>query len=373
MKLTTKFLLSLTCLILLTSISLSASDNKIVSFEEFMELDDHIRKEIRSHVSPSMTPKYRLIEIIDYIFDEEGINYTYDKYKNLTARETFYQKSGNCLSFACLIVTLGREVGLNVRFNNMQKPLTLQIDGNLLLDIKHVNAVLVSQGDYEVVELNKFYREYMFKDVDIISDNEAYLFYLNNMGVFSIRDGNMDLGFEYFNIALEKDKSHASSWKNLGSYYNCMGNEEKAEECYYAAFKINKRDPVTSFYLGKIYQSKGQHKKAQSFMKRGRKYMSKNPYNFFVMGNNALSDGKAEDAIRHYRQAIKLDDECHYFYYHLAMAYAALEEFENMRVSLQNAYDCSNEFSDRLQYSRLLNQVDNENTIITLQQQFSNN
>ena len=119
------------------------------------------------------------------------LGFHYNDERTLTAQEAFETRSGNCVAFANLFIAMAREAGLDARYHEVLIPPEWSAREDTFIISKHINVMVKGQsGPFEVdisgreIKLNAKRR--------IMSDREAYVMYLNNLGVNGVRTVILD-------------------------------------------------------------------------------------------------------------------------------------------------------------------------------------
>jgi transglutaminase-like putative cysteine protease len=87
---------------------ISAADSEILRLGP--EIEEFVDARVRSNDDPEGT----LRALINAVFAPDGLGITYGNIRTKTPSETFVTRSGNCLFFAMLFVSMARHVGLEV-------------------------------------------------------------------------------------------------------------------------------------------------------------------------------------------------------------------------------------------------------------------
>ena len=79
------------------------------------ELDDAMKAFVAEHVDGSRAGRERMRRLLSAMIESGLMSLDYDDAKTKTARQTFHDRVGNCMSFTALFVALAREADLDVR------------------------------------------------------------------------------------------------------------------------------------------------------------------------------------------------------------------------------------------------------------------
>ena len=174
-------------------------------------------------------PEYdRLNRLVAAIFTDSLLGFEYDRSRTKTAAETFEERSGNCLSFSNLLVTMGRQIGLEAHFQEVDTPPTWDRHGKIVVAAHHVNVVVfIGARVYEVDLAPEVARVRM--GARVISDARGRAHFYSNRGVDFFGLGSPATAKQYFQRALAEDDEVSFAWANLGAVQSLMGQHEEAE------------------------------------------------------------------------------------------------------------------------------------------------
>jgi hypothetical protein len=167
------------------------------------ELDDEMRAFVAANVDGSRAGRERMRRLLSAMIESGLMSLDYDDAKTKTARQTFHDRVGNCMSFTALFVALAREAGLEVMFQTVEVPPIWYADSDLVILNNHVNA-LVKQNfgsrvvvDFNVTELKGDY------ETREVSDEYALALYYNNVAMDALRKGDLEQSFRLLKKSIE--------------------------------------------------------------------------------------------------------------------------------------------------------------------------
>ncbi|MBT1450479.1 tetratricopeptide repeat protein [Glaciecola sp. XM2] len=287
----------------------------------------------------------RMQALVQYIFDRTDFNLLYKTHANTVASETFENRAANCLSLTIMTYALASSAELSVNFQEVVIPeYWTRQDGYSVLN-GHINLKF-----YQKNKLGKFTvaSPSIEVDFDPLSPKEHFparkidkarviaMFY-NNKAAEALVDKNYVRAFAYLNASLRTDDRFVSSLNNLGILYRIIGNFVQAETTYKTAIRINRDYLQLQENLAYLYASQGRFAEHRKLLEKVEEKRKLNPYYHFNLGQQANDKRKFQQAIKHFREAVALDDDKHEFYFGLATAYAEMGDFTNTRRFLQKA------------------------------------
>jgi Flp pilus assembly protein TadD len=300
------------------------------------ELDDEMRAFVAEHVDGSRAGRERMRRLLSAMIESGLMSLDYDDAKTKTARHTFHDRVGNCMSFTALFVALAREADLDVRFQTVEVPPIWYADSDLIILNNHVNA-LVKQSfgsrivvDFNVTELKGDYETHE------VSDEYALALYYNNVAMDALRKGDLEQSFRLLKKSIETYPDIAGNWANLGVIYSRSEEDDYAIAAYHKALDLDKSHRPSLTNLASIYQSRGDSERSEYYARQVRRYQDQNPYYHYYHALAAYNNGDLEAADERLERAIDLKDTEHKFYKLqglIAERYgdrkAALESFEH--------------------------------------------
>ncbi|WP_143869683.1 transglutaminase domain-containing protein [Catenovulum sediminis] len=83
---------------------------------QFLEVTPAMKRFISSLKLRSKSKQEQIDTLYRVMFYQKGYIIDYEMFETASAGETFEMKRGNCMSLTALMVALGRELGMNARF-----------------------------------------------------------------------------------------------------------------------------------------------------------------------------------------------------------------------------------------------------------------
>ena len=277
-------------------------------------LDDDMRAFVAENVDGTRAGRERMRRLLSAMIESGLMSLDYDDAKTKTARQTFHDRVGNCMSFTALFVALAREADLDVTFQTVEVPPIWYADSDLVILNNHVNA-LVKQSfgsrvvvDFNVTELKGDY------ETREVSDEYALALYYNNVAMDALRHGNLEKSFRLLKKSIETYPDIAGNWANLGVIYSRSGQDDYAIAAYHKALDLDSSHRPSLTNLASIYQSRGENERAEYYARQVRRYQDQNPYYHYYHALAAYNSGNLEAAEERLGRALDLKDTEHKFY-----------------------------------------------------------
>ncbi|MGD8174730.1 hypothetical protein [Marinimicrobium sp. ARAG 43.8] len=203
------------------------------------------------------------------LYGGQGMRYT--ALNTSTAQDAFRTRSVNCLSFTLIYVAMAREMGLDVRVNDVRVPPTWEWrEGEPFVLFRHVNAKVMLRGGEQLVvdlEMQRYSPAY---SQELIGDRLVAAQFYNNRGMELVAEGELADGFLHLRQALALDDQQSYIWNNLGTLYNRLEEGRLAELAYLQGLSLDLTDLTLMSNLDSLYRQRGDREKAAYFSQRRR-------------------------------------------------------------------------------------------------------
>lgn len=215
-----------------------------VPFEVGAERVERARLVIEAH--PYGLPRIRaLVEMLSAP-EPEGLGLRYEWSTTRSASETLELGKGNCLSFASVLVGLGRGLGWPIYFAEARavEP-TLHVEDDLAWRSEHMVVVITASTIRAVVDFRGPVRDYR---IHVIDDLRAYAHLVNNRAAEEILQARRagatpawDRARDRFQLAVRIDPRLGAAWNNQGVALARLGRLGEARSAYLKASDLRGR------------------------------------------------------------------------------------------------------------------------------------
>ena len=304
-----------------------------------LELDNEMRAFVARNVGDTRSGRERLRRLLAAMVESGLMSLDYDDAKTKTARQSFHDRVGNCMSFTALFVALAREADLDVAFQTVEVPPNWYADSDLIILNNHVNAVVKhNYGSRVVVDFNvtELKGDYETREV---SDKYALALYYNNVAMDALRHGNLERSFRLLRKSIETYPDIAGTWANLGVIYSRGDRGDYAIAAYRKALDLDSSHRTSLTNLAAIYKSRGEGNKAEYYARKVRRYRERNPYYHYYHALAAYDNGNLEAAEEHLARALDLKDTEHTFFRLQGMIAAGNGDREAALASFERALE----------------------------------
>jgi Flp pilus assembly protein TadD len=308
----------------------------VISIDEAFALDDDMHEFVRQ-ISSVGDASTRVIRLLAAMKQRGLFSLEYNEAVTQTVSGTFHEHRGNCLSFTMLFIALAREAGLHARYQLVDVPPQWNLDSDLVVIANHVNAVINSKYDHDlVIDFNKanFREEYPTRKID---DAYAASLFYTNLGAEAMLKRDYPRSFTLLREAIRARPDVASPWVNIGVLYGRQGLLDYAEAAYLRALEIAPQERSALANLASVYEALGDNERAAEYRERVRHYQEINPYYHYARAQKAYREERYEDALVELKRAIRLRNDESAFYALQGQALTALGREDDASKSFARA------------------------------------
>ena len=327
---------------------IAPGDVLAVSPEMLAFLDEHVDREGNQNK--------KLAELIYAIIGGDRFLLSYDD-STRTAKSTFEDRRGNCISFTNMFVAMARDVGLRASYQEVEIPPDWSMTGETYLLSQHVNALVDMRSalsrvvDFNTVDYNPN------NEMRVITDERARAHYYNNIGVEHMLADETGAAYANLRQALAEDETFGSAWVNMGILHRREGYPDYAEAAYLKALDYNDSDLMAMSNLASLYTDQGLTDQAEVYLSRVRSHRLQNPYYRYQLANTAFNNGDYRQSIQHLKMAIRQRDDEDRFYYLMSLNYLMKGDREQAQRWMKKAEEVAEETADRERYHHKLDLI----------------
>jgi Flp pilus assembly protein TadD len=317
----------------------------IESAQQIFMLDDDMRAMVRDELVNERNIYKRSRKLLEQIFNPNDADLVYTSGADLTAAQTYHQKIANCLSLTILAYALAQEADLLVYFQQVNIPEYWVRHGkvnmlaghvNLLVKAKLTNKVVLFKSNSFVIDFDPYVFKRSFRTKSIDKNTIIAMFY-NNKGAKFLADKDYTRAYAYFKRASEAAPTYSSGLSNLALLYRFTGHLTRAESLYRYAIKLDKTNLTAMANLAVLLRNEGELAEAEQIDHALKRKRAKNPYYHAMLADDAFYQGDPDQAVKHYKKAIKLAKNNHEFYFGLAKVYFNLNKIEQSKSAMRKA------------------------------------
>ncbi|KOE98659.1 tetratricopeptide repeat protein [Stenotrophomonas geniculata] len=308
-----------------TTPTITVSAARVPTPEEVFAIPADLRAMLQKQViQRSYSRDQRLQALVEMIFDQHGLDLQYDANATYTVSDIWQHRRANCLAFTLLFVTLAREAGIQARVQEVGQVVSWyqdqDQDAGVVYSVGHVNAGVDVGGRFGTVDLDRNVL-YDRRGPVPVSRARALAHFYNNRGAERLADGDFGGARAFFDASVAQDSGFAPVWNNLGVLDHREGNNEAARQALDRSLQLDGRQDAALTNASALFRSLGLTAQAQSLERRLKSVQREDPFAQYMFGAKAERAGQLDQAIRYYRQAVRLYDTAHQFHFGLARVY----------------------------------------------------
>ncbi len=322
----------------------------------FLMVSSEMKDLLDREVLPVRGEKRRLDKIVELIFDRSVVGFDYSSVGTYTASETFAKRSGNCLSYTAMFISMARYAGLNAKFQEVADFSAWSKQGGIVVFSSHMNSVVIIGTKYFEVDF-QYRSEKKFWNRKVVSDRRAEAHYFNNIGSEALLKGDLSAAEELLSKCIELDGSFSYAWTNLGVLFKKKGELRKAGRYFSKAIVLDRDNHTAKYNLAVIYELEGNIKKAVRLRDQIKKILKKNPYHHFRLGLAEYDKENFSDSIHHFKRAVRIDPKESEFYTKLSAAYYKLGNFKMSEKYLRKGNKYAKTDLDKDKYRKKLEYI----------------
>ena len=318
----------------------------IESEETIFALDDDMKVMVAEKLINERDNRKKAKKLLKHFFNSEQVSLAYNAGANVIASHAYQNKEANCLSLTIMAYAIAKAADLDVVFQSVKVPEYWVRNGKMNMLTGHVNLrVMERRSPNKVVFFDRSIAEidfdpYVVKKLfpkKVISKNTIIAMFYNNKGANAMVEGDYITAYAYLRAATEIDPEFSSAWGNLGILYRFNGYEQQAIDTYQYAININRDNLTAMANLSMLLHVNGEYEQAKSLDNFIMRQRANNPYYYALLADEKFYLGAYNEAIHHYRKAIKLNKNIHEFYFGLAKVYYMLDDIEKAQSYMKKA------------------------------------
>jgi tetratricopeptide (TPR) repeat protein len=343
----------------------------VESEQDIFMLDEEMLNFVNNSLNNTQDSKKKALRLLTHIFSQDKIALSYSSNANLSARETYHSQTANCMSLTIMAYALAKEANLNIDFQQVEVPEYWVRNGQYNLLTGHVNLLikprtysskhLLYGNDNLQIDFDPFITKQTFPR-KIIGKNTVLAMFYNNKGGQALVDEKYNIAYQYFKAATLADKEFSPAWGNLAVLYRLNDNLLMAEKLYRYAVAIDATNLTALTNLAMLLRNQHNSLEADDIESRLLLRRIKNPYYHAVLADEAYYKGDYQQALLHYKKAIKLNKRIHELHFGIAKVYYQMNKLSQAERAMQKALSLNKMKSTEYQYIAKLNFLKAERT-----------
>ncbi|MCE2460473.1 MAG: hypothetical protein J4F38_06800 [Pseudomonadales bacterium] len=282
---------------------------------DILATDDAMRRFVADVRVGAARDPLRLRRLLDKMRSSGYVLTGYEPYANLSARDAFAEKRGNCLSYTNLFIALAREAGWAASYQLVEVPPDYDSVNGMVVLNKHVNAKvhdIPGRGSVTV----EFSAEFAsgIHDRRVVDDKFALALHYNNLAFSDDMAGDERGAFVYLKKAIELTPHNPDLWTNLGVFHARRGHFDHAIASYRRALERDAYHSAAVRGLANAYGALGQADNARFYQRRVAYSRVRDAYTYYTLAQRAYQAERPSESLELVSQAIRLHRKDHRFH-----------------------------------------------------------
>jgi tetratricopeptide (TPR) repeat protein len=304
--------------------------------------------------------------LYEALYTRGQLQLEYDAAKTRNAAEAFAARQGNCLSLVIMTAAFAKELGLNVRYQNVYGEETWARDGDLYLSVGHVNLSLGRrqvQAEFGRNETDSMTIDFL-PTTDIrslktwtIEEPTIVAMYLNNRAVESLTVNDLDDAYWWAREAILQEPRFMTAYNTLGVVYQKHGNLAEAQRAFEFVLEREPANTRSLSNLAEVFYSQGRVGAARDIKAKLDKMEPNPPFGYYKRGIAAMQEGNYKLAKEMFTKEIERAAYYHEFHFWLALAEVGLGEMDAARRHMAMAVENSTTRKDHDLYAAKLERI----------------
>lgn len=336
-----------------------------ITAADVFALSDGMQRYVASHRVRGTFAADPRRALVDALFERGELRLEYDAQLTRTAAQAFEARQGNCLSLVIMTAALAREMGLSVRFQQIETEPVWERTGGLVVSVGHINLTLNTapigagfglHADPLVIDFAPT-ANLTATRIRQIDERRVVAMYMNNRAVEALTRGRLNDAYGWIRESLLQDPRYVTAVNTLGVIYRQVGALPQAEQAWRAALAQRADDTHSMSNLARLLDQLGQHDEANALSTRLARLQPHPPFAWFDEGVLAMSEGRYARARDLFEREVARAPHYHEFNFWLASAYAQLGDMKRAREQLELARKNSTTRRDHDLYAAKLSRL----------------
>lgn len=299
--------------------------------------------------------------LANYINAADG-GFRYADNVTRSARDTFDDREGNCLSLVVLTAALAKELAVKVEFQEIDIPPVWDRQGGFYLVNGHINLKLLPQDKGNVFNISTqsiqidFLPERAMQGYQKRRVSRAIVvsMFYNNIAAEALVEGNYDRAYGLLKLALKQEELFLPALNTLAVLYRYKGLDQQAEVLYKYVLSVQPEDMNALNNYAIMLSAQDRLDEWSDVHKVMELARIRNPYYYYGIAQQAYFDKEYQDALIWYKRAIAKADYRHEFYFGLSRTYWVTGDLSRAEQSLKKALKLTTDEHNKRRYQAKL-------------------
>jgi Tfp pilus assembly protein PilF len=301
--------------------------------------------------------------LLDALYSHNQLQLRYDTGPTRNAAEAFDLRAGNCMSLVIMTAAFARELGLQVRYQNVVTEANWGRRGDLYFAIGHINLSLgrsqmqtrgsADSSDWLTVDFLP-QRDLRGQRYDVIEEPTLIAMYMNNKAAEALSVGQLDDAYWWAKAALQQDRQLLLAYNTLGVVYQRSGHSAQAEQVLRFVMAMDPDNLQVLGNLAQLLSGQGRTAEAQPLLDKLARLQPVPPFKYFDQGREAMNQGDFRRAKQLFERELARDPDYPEFHFWLALAYLKMGDAQLAGQHLAAARDHSGSRAEEALYAAKL-------------------
>lgn len=301
--------------------------------------------------------------LLDALYSRNQLQLRYDSGPTRNAAEAFDLRAGNCMSLVIMTAAFARELGLQVRYQNVHTDTNWGRRGDLYFAIGHINlslgrSLMQTRGagdstDWLTVDFLP-QSDLRGQRYDVIEEPTLIAMYMNNKAAEALSQGQVDDAYWWARAALQQDRQLLLAYNTLGVVYQRSGHPMQAEQVLRFVMAMEPDNLQVLGNLAQLLSAQGRMAEAQPLIDKVARMQPVPPFKYFDEGRQAMDQGDFRRARQLFERELARDPDYPEFHFWLALAYLKMGEAQLASRHLAAARDHSGSRAEEALYAAKL-------------------
>lgn len=284
----------------------------------------------------------RLERLIDLLFDEDGFDLQYRFTPTLTVADAFSAGHANCVSFTLLFLAMAEAAGIQAQARELARATDWHRDESALYEAGHINVEVRTARRRLIVDFSPLPVEagaITSATYRLIPIEQAKAHFYNNRSAELLAELNPADARVWNDVALKLAPDLVGALNNRGVIESRLGRRDLAEEFFQRAMAVEPDNVNVMINLLNLYRHEGRQQEAAAVRARLKELDLRDPYFQWLLGRQFEADGELQQALHHFKRAVRIQPADPMLHLSLARAATALNLHQRAEQALGQAQE----------------------------------
>jgi Tfp pilus assembly protein PilF len=296
--------------------------------------------------------------LVEALYRKGQLKLEYDAAQTRNAAQTFDARVGNCLSLVIMTAAFARELGLTVRYQNVQVDQSWSRMASLYVASTHVNLSLGRIGQREHLTIDFLPSgDAASLQSHPLAEDEVVAMYLNNRAAEALAQDRISDAYWWARAAVLQYPRAVNAYNTLGVIHRQHGDRARAARAFEAALQREPENTIVMHNLVPVLALLGRQDESRALAARLASLEPVAPFHYFNLGMKAMENSDFVQAKALFAREVRRAPYYHEFHFWLALAHLRLGETFAARAEIRLALDTSTTRDASALYSAKLEQL----------------